>query len=277
MNKKIIWIMFLLITVIFTAVFLGGFIISINITSSNIDDEGVQEEPLEGAVTDQEIMDNEIGEDDSQEGDMFTILILGDSIGAGVGDDTGLGLGKGYGKLIEKDISREIIVVNLAQPGAEISDMMKVLDDDETIRIISSADIVLISIGGNDVNHLMNSRSQVSTSNYEETLESYLENLGKAIAFINENNSDVQRAIIGLYNPYGDEVDEETREMLLNWNYRTELLISSYPNSVYIPIHDLFKYNLDEYLTIDDFHPSADGYNAIVERLYKVLNGEEKQ
>lgn len=208
MNKKIIWIIFLLITVIFTAVFLGGFIISINITSSNIDDEGVQEEPLEGAVTDKEIMDNEIKVDDSQEGDMFTILILGDSIGAGVGDDTGLGLGKGYGKLIEKDISREIIVVNLAQPGAEISDMMKVLDDDETIRIISSADIVLISIGGNDVNHLMNSRSQVSTINYEETLESYLENLGKAIVFINENNSDVQRAIIGLYNPYGDEVDE---------------------------------------------------------------------
>jgi lysophospholipase L1-like esterase len=272
MNKKIIWIIFLLITVIFTAVFLGGFIISINITSSNIDDESVQEEPLEGAVTDKEIK-----VDDSQEGDMFTILILGDSIGAGVGDDTGLGLGKGYGKLIEKDISREIIVVNLAQPGAEISDMMKVLDDDETIRIISSADIVLISIGGNDVNHLMNSRSQVSTINYEETLERYLVNLGKALVLINENNSDVQRAIIGLYNPYGDEVDEETREMLLNWNYRTELLISSYPNSIYIPTHDLFKYNLDDYLTIDDFHPSADGYNAIVERLYKVLNGEEKQ
>jgi lysophospholipase L1-like esterase len=149
--------------------------------------------------------------------------------------------------------------------------MMKVLDGDEAIRIIRTADTVLISIGGNDVNHLMNSRSQVSAINYEETLESYLENLGKAIAFINENNSDVQMTIIGLYNPYGNDVDEEIREMLLNWNFRTELLVSLYTNSVYIPTHDLFKYNLDEYLTIDDFHPSAAGYNAIVERLYEVL------
>lgn len=272
MNKKIMWIMLFVVVCILIAVFTGGFITAINITSSDSNNEDKSEPDASHDETGKEINETTT-EYDFEERDRYMILVLGDSIGAGMGDDTGLGIGKGYGKLIEKEKSLETEVVNLAQPGAEISDMMKVMNDDETMRIIGKADIIFISIGGNDMNHLYDLRKTVSAIDYEEALGVFIDDLGKTFELINEANGDVKTVVIGLYNPYGDEIGEELRVMLLKWNYRTELLVSSYPQSVYIPTYDLFKYNLDEYLTIDDFHPSAAGYDAIVKRLYEVLNG----
>ncbi len=267
MYKKIKWIILFALVGLLTLVFIRGLITSINISSLGRDERSFID------LSESESSVDKIESYNYREDDMF-IIILGDSIGAGVGDDRGLGIGKGYAQLIENEGEEEVEVVNLAQPGAEISDMMKVLYSDEAIGIIGDADIVFISIGGNDLNHLRNSAFSVSTIEYEEALNGYIEDLGKTIDLIIENNSQTQIAVIGFYNPYGDEVPYEEREAIINWNNKTHLLVSLKPNSVYIPTYDLFKYNLEQYLYIDDFHPNADGYNAIVRRIYQVLKRE---
>lgn len=268
MYKKIVWPILIIITVALAIALIGGFMKSINITSSQKEDNIVKTDPLELIPE-----DNGNIRETVDEYDKITILVLGDSIGAGVGDDTGLGIGEGYAERIKEASNHETELVNLAVPGDVVADLIGVLDEDETIRIIKEADIILISIGGNDLNHLFGSDNNELYINYGETLKNFIDNLEKTLSLIYENNDFVKTAIIGLYNPYGDEISEDVKEMLLKWNYRTQLLVSAYPQSVYIPTYDLFKYNLDEYLALDGFHPSDAGYEAIVKRLFDVLNG----
>ena len=44
---------------------------------------------------------------------------------------------------------------------------------------------------------------------------------------------------------------------------------------IYRPMN-YFQYNLEAYLTFDNFHPSGEGYQAIAEELYRILDGPAK-
>lgn len=39
----------------------------------------------------------------------------------------------------------------------------------------------------------------------------------------------------------------------------------------FIPTYDLFKYNLQDYLSADNFHPNSTGYQAISNRIIESL------
>jgi lysophospholipase L1-like esterase len=39
-----------------------------------------------------------------------------------------------------------------------------------------------------------------------------------------------------------------------------------------VPTYELFKYHLDSYLSPDEFNPSGEGYQAIVEEVFDILD-----
>jgi len=265
MFKKIIWPILSFLSISLAIVFIFGFIFSINI------DKGTQEdfiEPIEGEDNSLET-NNESSEN---ERDGLQILVLGDSIGFGVGDKSNKGIGIRYKELINKEEIKDVAVTNLSVPGYESGDLLTFLESKQNNSLISKEDIIIISIGGNDLNNLEYEDTLSLDVNFKETIKSYKENLQDVINIVRNLNESAQLAIIGLYDPYSQEEPQKTR-LLLEWNYETRLIAYLNYDIAYIPTYELFKYHLDSYLSEDEFHPSSDGYQAITQELFNILNG----
>lgn len=81
------------------------------------------------------------------------IVALGDSDATGVGDETGRGWVGRYGELVERKLARPVKVANRAEEGKTSDQLRGDLGDDASLRqALSRADVILIGIGGADLN-----------------------------------------------------------------------------------------------------------------------------
>lgn len=262
MYKKIVFPMILVISVISMVIFTSGFINSITITTNNTS------KPTE------EFRKNETEEVSfTNDKDELDILILGDSIGSGAGDEAGKDIGRRYEEQLDEN--KYINTINLSQSGSKIINLLEKINEEVYDEIIKNSELIIISIGGNDLKEILDSDVLDLFVDYDNILSKYLNNLKSVISVLREKSNTYQLIFIGLYNPYGETLSQEKIDLLMNWNYETQKLVESYDQIVYIPTYDLFKYNLESYLSIDEFHPSGKGYEAITKRLDHVINGIE--
>ncbi len=262
MFKKIIWPLILFVSIALTIVFISGFLTSINV--SKTEEKESLEKPIINSTNTSE-------EGDERPKESSEILILGDSIGFGLGDEENLGIEKRYLDLISKKDGNKKGITNISVPGYESKDLVSLMEGGENNTSISSASLIIISIGGNDINRLEMEDNIRLTVAFEEALKKYQTNLKLIIKGIRGINPDAQLAFIGLYDPYSKEEAEKTR-LLLEWNYETRLIVNSDVKCAYIPTYELFEYHLNDYLSPDEFHPSGLGYQVIAEELNRVLN-----
>lgn len=262
MLKKIVWPLLLMVSISFAIVFAVGFIISINIS------QGKESSNMEEEIEDQD----EIVEVEEKNTDLLSdILILGDSIGFGIGDEENLGIGERYLNLLNKDQKTGLDITNISVPGYESEQLVDLIRRGEDKNLIENASLIIISIGGNDLNRLEYEDDIRLNVVFKQAIRKYKENLDFITREIRSVNPHVQLALIGLYNPYAKDQAEKNR-LLLEWNYETSLILDSDSKFAYIGTYDQFKYHLDEYLSPDAFHPSAAGYQFIAEELYRILN-----
>ena len=104
-----------------------------------------------------------------------------------------------------------------------------------------------------------------------DTLNAYLDNLEIIIGDIRTLNPESEIALIGLYNPYS-LIIPELSDYLVEWNNETRALVESHPESTYVPTFDLFQDQMEDFLYEDYFHPNEEGYQAIAEQLYALIN-----
>ncbi|HEY5556972.1 GDSL-type esterase/lipase family protein [Acetobacterium sp.] len=256
MIKKI-WPLILLLSIALTIFFVTGLITSIIITNGGEKNQSEIPKPTEN-------IQNEPASADKN------ILVLGDSIGFGVGDEPDMGIGKRYAVLIDPE--KTIAVSNLSVSGAISSELAALVEDPENAPFISAADLIIISIGANDLNSLQYEDALSLDAAFQETFNTYQENLEATLNRIRNLNPEAQIALIGLYNPYPEQ-DPQKSQKLFEWNYKTQLIADADLKTAYIPIDDQVKYHLDTYLAADQFHPSSIGYQVIAEELDRVLNG----
>lgn len=262
MIKKIIWPAILVAAIALSLVFVTGFVSSIIITNG---DQVLPQEPVAEKV-DEEAQSQPASADK-------TILVLGDSIGFGIGDEADMGIGRRYAELIDPERAEAIQVRNLSVSGAVSSDLATVIAGPENEPLLSAADTIIIAIGGNDLNRLQFEDRLSLESAFQETFNTYKENLDFILKRIRTLNPEAQIALIGLYDPYA-EADGQKTKKLLEWNYQTHLLAQADLKTVYVPNYEQFKYHLESYLSADQFHPSPLGYQVITEELDRIINGK---
>lgn len=261
MFKKVVWPLVSVSALILALLFVFGFVTSIIISGGEEDVQTeTQTETPEDMPTD--VMPTDSASD---------ILILGDSIGFGVGDEENLGIGERYLDLLNDDSETDKTIANISVPGFESTQLASMIESGEYAGSISSAELIILSIGGNDLNRLDLEDSATLSLAFEETLNTYKENLTFILNEIRSINPDAQLAIIGLYNPYSED-DPQNARFLLEWNHETQLIVNSDAAFAYIPTYELFAYHLDVYLSPDDFHPNGMGYQVIAETLFRILN-----
>jgi lysophospholipase L1-like esterase len=83
----------------------------------------------------------------------WRVVALGDSETTGQGDPSGKGWVGRYADLVHQKVGRDVAVTNLAREGQTSDELLSALTSDSTVQAdVRSADIVLLGIGGADLN-----------------------------------------------------------------------------------------------------------------------------
>ncbi len=227
-----------------------------------------------------ETIEKEPAENESkiQATDDLTVVALGDSLTRGTGDDSGMGyVGLVTEELKERLSPHDIQVYNLGINGQTSQELLKQLGQQNIGRQMKEADVILMTIGGNDLFQQGETLFDFNLDKIQVLQQTFLSNLEQIFTTIREHNSHATIFILGLYNPFID-LDESnvTNTVVRSWNHATELTAGQFEKIVFVPTFDLFQLSVNEYLYSDKFHPNHAGYQLISERLAPLINWEKE-
>lgn len=202
----------------------------------------------------------------------LTIVALGDSLTRGTGDETGKGYVGDLTDEIKKKTKKQVQLTNLGINGQTSNQLRKQVQQTEVARQIKKADIVLVTIGGNDLFRGGQGLSDYSSANIAKIEKQYLANLKFILEQIRKNNQTANVFFIGLYNPFIElEQGKEMSKVVRHWNYDSAEISAAFPKIVFVPTFDLFELKVNDYLYSDKFHPNSKGYRLIAERVASLL------
>jgi lysophospholipase L1-like esterase len=212
-----------------------------------------------------------------QTGDM-TIVALGDSLTRGTGDDTG----KGYVGLVSDEIKKrlsphKVTLYNLGIKGQTSTQLLQQLGQQQIGRQISEADVILLTIGGNDLFQKGETLLNFNPEEVQKIQQQYLSNLQQIFTTIRSKNEGATILLLGLYNPFIElENSDMTNTLIREWNNGTEEVTSEFNQIVFVPTFDLFQLSVNDYLYSDNFHPNQLGYQLISDRVIPLISLEKE-
>ena len=217
-----------------------------------------------------------ISTDPTQSKDV-SIVALGDSLTRGIGDSKG----KGYVQYMLADLkSRTTQLVdlsNLAISGYTSQQLIDQLKQPEIQRQIQRSDIIVMTIGANDLFQGGTSLTSFKQSNIDALEIMYLNNLKEIYESIRKINPLTTVYHIGLYNPFIELSNAKiTSSAVRKWNFDTAELAATFGKFVFVPTFDLFQLNVNNYLAGDKFHPNNMGYQLVGNRVASLITFEEE-
>lgn len=202
----------------------------------------------------------------------LTIVALGDSLTRGTGDETGKGYVGDLVDEIKKKTKRPIQLTNLGINGQQSDQLRAQVQQAEVGRQLQKADIILVTIGGNDIFRGGQGLEDFQTKEIANIERKYLDNLRFIFEQIRKSNSKANVFFIGLYNPFIDlDQGKEMSKVVRHWNYDSAEVSADFPKIVFVPTFDLFELRVNDYLYSDKFHPNTKGYSLIAERVASLL------
>jgi lysophospholipase L1-like esterase len=202
----------------------------------------------------------------------LTVVSAGDSLTQGVGDSTDQGGYLPYLKtLLEKDKGiQEVDFYNFGVTGNRTTQLLKRLQAQEVKNQLQNADLVILTIGGNDIMKVVKDNiSNIQLSTFSKEKGTYITHLKQIMDVIVQVNPNASIVLVGLYNPFSQVFSniQEMNEIVSDWNHAGQDVIASYPNAYFVGIEDLFLNTNENLLYTDNFHPNDKGYQQIAERL----------
>lgn len=202
----------------------------------------------------------------------LTVLSAGDSLTQGVGDSTGKG---GYlpylETLLEKEKGiHEVDFYNYGVKGNRTTQLLKRLKSPAMKEVIQKADLVILTIGGNDIMKVVRDHfTNLQVSDFMAAKETYRDHLNQIMQTIVEENPNTSIILVGMYNPFSKWFSyiKEMDEIVSEWNQTGQSVIVQYPNAYFVGIDDLFVNTNEDLLYTDHFHPNDKGYELIAQRL----------
>ncbi len=205
------------------------------------------------------------------------ILIgLGDSLTQGVGDERKLG---GYMGRLASNVSefkgvKDIEIENLAKRGRRSDQLLAQIESGEMSDELKKADMILMTIGGNDVMAIVKKDLfELKIETFEKELIEFSNRYKEILKKIRMVNPDAPLILMGLYNPFSIVTDEENEfdTIMLNWNKSIQTMAGQDDNACFIPVDDLFSSNTTLVYHTDFFHPNSKGYELMSDRMLESL------
>lgn len=206
------------------------------------------------------------------------IVGLGDSLTKGSGDSTDQGYIGRLATNIERDTNTTILVENYAVHGRQTPKLYKMLEEDQAKASLAEADLIVMSIGGNDLMKVVKEHFldlQIDVFQQEQT--NYVERLDAIMKRIRSINSEAPILFIGLYNPLLENFQSVTEidQIVQRWNGASQDTVEKDDNTTFVPIYELFS-SVDENLFFEDgFHPNDQGYELIARQIQYRLKQDD--
>jgi lysophospholipase L1-like esterase len=267
-SSRFLWVVVGLTAALSTVLFVGGFIYASNqiLFPKSSNDFSI---PASTSQSDK-IVEGK---------NKLQIVALGDSLTAGTGDATGKGYVGRVREKLEAQTGKPVFVRNnLAIPGYTSTQLLQDLNAKTTTEALAEADIVLLTIGGNDIFEggagifSGENQQEFNPKAAEERSGPALERVQQILTKINTANPNAIVFYVGLYHPFLDLDNKRAGSIIVQkWNDSVFAMTNKYPNMVLVPTYDLFERNLLKYLYTDHFHPNQDGYERIADRIAQII------
>ena len=209
----------------------------------------------------------------SRQTNIIDILIMGDSIAKGTGDEMGKGFSDYLPESLKNKTHKDISIQNVGTDGLRSEGMLTQLQNGKLDSLIGKTDFILISIGGNDIRTIQNLEVSAKDQSFNELQVKYLSDLKESINIIRKSNKNTMIVFLGLYNPYRTTGSFEDDRLVNIWNSSTQQLLEADDRSLFIPTDDLIKFNIEKYIAADGLHPNSSGYQAISGRIAEAVEG----
>lgn len=204
------------------------------------------------------------------------IASVGDSLTQGVGDSTKSG---GYvpyltDQLESLDAVGAVTVDNFGKRGNRTDQLLKRLQTEEIQSSIQQSDMVIVTIGGNDVVEVMkNNWSNLTVDVFREEEDAYAERVEAILTEIRSINPDAGLVLVGIYNPFGRIFveTEEDEQIVKAWNSRAEQIAAGFDRSAFVSIESIFGPGSDSLFFEDQFHPNDAGYEQMAGRIFNAM------
>lgn len=207
----------------------------------------------------------------------INIVAIGDSLTQGVGDRTKEG---GYIGILDQMINHDKNVVsfeNFGKSGNRTDQLLKRLDEPEISSAIEKSEIVLITIGANDIMQVVKENfANLTFDLFVDERVQYERRLYDTLNKVKDLNPNVHIYLLGIYNPfarYFEEI-EELDDIVNEWNVTSNTVTESFEKTTFIPIKDLFEDTHTNLFADDHFHPNRIGYHRMAERVLEYLTSE---
>jgi lysophospholipase L1-like esterase len=189
------------------------------------------------------------------------VVVLGDSVARGAGDEKGLGL-PGW---LNHDL-QAASTLNLGINGGRTSNVARLLRQPQARSSIAQADLVVMSIGGNDL--YGDSLARLLTTLWPwYQRERTLSRVASLVSQVRQINPGARIYILGLYNPYQESRAGRWIDVQVNlWDGALIQRLSEMRGVTVIRIADVLA-RADRLSPIDHFHPGTLGYAAIARRI----------
>lgn len=199
------------------------------------------------------------------------MVALGDSLTHGFGDASGKGYVGDVTQLLRQN-GVKVIQSNLGIDGLTSAGLLAELNQVSVQSLIQSADVILISIGGNDLNDAAG-LPKIHIHQINQAQSQFSSNLTAILSKIRQLNSKTTVALIGLYNPYSNvaQTARQTDAIVQSWDLQEDTIAASFPKTVVVQTFDLFQLYPGKFLYVDHFHPNQAGYQRIAERVWQDL------
>lgn len=207
------------------------------------------------------------------------VVALGDSLTQGVGDEAEDG---GYIGILNKSINKkehQATFDNYGKRGLRTDQLIKRLEEPEINEAVKDANIILITIGANDVMQIFKENiTKLTYDKFEQNRAAYENRLTTIFSNIADINEDAAIYLLGFYNPFEKYFqDIEELELIINeWNESSELVTDDFEQVHYIPIKDLFDDTSINLFADDNFHPNQVGYHRMAERVLSYITEQER-
>ncbi|EIM06485.1 YcsK [Planococcus antarcticus DSM 14505] len=206
-------------------------------------------------------------------------VAIGDSLAAGQTPERQIDAG--YANLIAQELSRNQPVASfsksLAFPGFTTNDVLESIQTDEAGEVLSSANLITVSAGANDLLRLVQNDPKQGSLTFQQVqvdfaLNKARKNMDLILAELTEQSPGAAVYVMGYYFAYPHVRDNQKNGTAKQLDRLNEILQRSAEKAgaIFVSVDQSFGANaVDKVPNAADVHPNVAGYQAMANAFFR--------